>query len=193
LVLNQNDLYWRTFSIIQLTKFGNLLSESQNPSEEVKANIQNAFTNAEQGALAAVNLNKQNTANFQALGLVYETAAPFSGEEMYKSAQNAYQAASALNPTNPGLKLDLARVALKNKDAKAAKTYADQALALKSDYIDAFLVHSQISLSENNRSQAISYAEQALALAPANTELQKYVTSLRSGGTPASTPESTEE
>ena len=84
-----------------------------------------------------------------------------------------------MNPLNPGIQLALSRTAFTNNKIEEAKDYANAALSLKADYIDAFIVLSQIAKSEGNNSSALSYAEKALALAPTNKDLIQYVNSLK--------------
>ena len=55
----------------------------------------------------------------------------------------AYKTASTLNPQNPGIKLSLANLSLSDGKAKDAESYAKDSLALKSDYIDAWIVLSR--------------------------------------------------
>jgi len=190
LTLHQNDLYLRTYALINILKLNSLVSESKSATDEVKAELQQRFDNAVNGALVAISYNKENYSNYKMLGLVYETVAPLSNAEMYQNAVEAYTAASNLNPGNPGLKLDMARVSLLQKKYKEAKEYSDQALALKADYIDGYLMLSQVNVAEGNRTLAISNAEKALALVSANTDsqtykdLQSYVNALRNGNTP---------
>ena len=87
--------------------------------------------------------------------------------------------AIALNPNNPGLKITLASVFWTDDKISEAKDYANQGLALKSDYIDALLLLSQIAKKEGDNVLAISYAERALALAPTNPDLIKYMDSFK--------------
>lgn len=186
--LYPNDLYLRTYALIYILKLNSIAKEATTASplsEEKKAELQQSFNNAVNGALVAVAYDKENFTNYKMLGFVYESAAPFSSSETYKNALDAYQKASELNPANPGIKLDLARVSFAQKNFDIAKDYANQALALKANYIDAFLVLSQIALGEGSRATAVSYAEKALALAPANKDLQTYLSSLKKGSTPS--------
>ncbi len=75
-------------------------------------------------------------------------------KDVYDKAIAAYQTASGLNPLNPGLKLSIAGVSFINGDVPGAKNYANQALALKPDYVDALVTLSQIAKSQGNNSRS---------------------------------------
>ncbi|MBI5139514.1 tetratricopeptide repeat protein [Candidatus Nomurabacteria bacterium] len=177
--LNPNDVYYRTYSQVYLLKLNTLLSKGDSLSDEEKAELQVNFDKAISGATKAVEYNKDNYINFRALGSVYETIAEFGRPEAYDNALNYYKQSSDLNPLNPGLKLLLARVSFFSKKKEEAKVYVNEALSLKPDYIDAFIMLSQIAKSEGNSSEAISYAEKALSINPKDENLINYVNSLK--------------
>ncbi|MDR3519298.1 MAG: hypothetical protein P4L63_00195 [Candidatus Pacebacteria bacterium] len=190
LSLYSNDLYLRTYSQIQLVKLSIIANKGSNLSDSDKTNIQTAFTNAVNGTQLAIQYDPQNYLNYQLLGSVYQTAGSLSGKDAYDSAIKAYQTASSLNPLNPGLELSLAGVSFINGDVSGAQTYANQALTLKPDYVDALVTLSQIAKSQGNNSQALSYAQSALALSPSDSNLIQYVNSLNnpvSSTSPATT------
>ena len=110
---------------------------------------------------------------------MYQRLATLGVKDTYDKAIEAYKTALTLNPLNPGLKLDMANVSIASKKIQEAKDYANAALALKPDYIDAFVVLSQIAKSEGDNAGALSYAQKALSIAPTNTDLIKYVDSLK--------------
>jgi tetratricopeptide (TPR) repeat protein len=73
----------------------------------------------------------------------------------------------------------MARVSFANKKVQDAKEYANQALTLKPDYVDALVMLSQIAKNENNNADALLYAEKALLSAPSDQGLIQYVDSLK--------------
>ena len=112
-------------------------------------------------------------------------------KDSYSKALSSYQSASSLNPLNPGIKLSLASIAFSMGNIKDAKDYANQALALKPDYIDALITLSQIAKSEGNNTEASLYAQKALALDPTNKDLIQYFNSLNSSPSTSSSPAAT--
>lgn len=178
LALYTNDLYLRTYAQVYLVKLNTLVKKA-GPSEADKAEMQATLDQAINGAQAAIAYNSKNYLNFQMLGVVYQTAGSLGVKDAYAKAIEPYKTASALNPVNPGIKLSLSNIYFANGDMKEAKNYANSALTLKPDFIDALINLSQIAKNEGNSTEAISFAEQALAFDPTNQYLIKYVDSLK--------------
>jgi tetratricopeptide (TPR) repeat protein len=189
LSLNTNDLYLRTYSQIYLVKLNGIASKGSTLSDSDKADLQNSFNQAVNSAQLATTYNPQNYQNFQLLGSVYQMVGGLGVKDVYSKAITAYQTASSLNPLNPGLKLDIATASFMNGDVEDAITYANQALTLKPDYVDALVTLSQIEKSEGNNSQALSYAQAAVAIDPNDSSLLQYENSL--SGSSSSTPSTT--
>ena len=126
----------------------------------------------------ATSYNPLNYLNFQVLGSTYQVLGSLGVKDAYGKAILAYQNASNLNPLNPGLKLAMAGTSFVDGKVKEAKNYANTALSLKKNYIDALVMLSQIAKSENNNSAAYSYAQAALTLSPEDKNLIQYINSL---------------
>ena len=188
LSLYSNDLYLRTYSQIQLVKLSSIVNKGSTLSDSDKTNVQNAFTSAVNGAQLAIQYDSQNYLNYQLLGSVYQNVGPLSGKDAYNNAIKSYQTASSFNPLNPGLKLSIAGASFINGDVQGAENYANQALTLKPDYVDALITLSQIAKSQGNISQALSYAQSALSISPSDSNLIQYVNSLSSSTTSTTTP-----
>jgi hypothetical protein len=184
--LYSNDLYLRTYSQIFVVKLNSIVSKGSSLSDADKADLQTSFDQAVNSAQLAVSYNRANYINFQLLGSVYQTVGALGVKDAYSKAVEAYQGASLLNPLNPGLKLAMASASFADKKVKEAKDYANQALTLKPDYIDALITRSQIAKSEGDNAGALSYAQTALSLAPTDQSLIKYVNSLNNNSTSSS-------
>jgi len=185
LSLHRNDLYLRAYSQINLAKLNSLIKKGEDLSEAEKTDLQKNLDGALGGAQLAITYNPKNYLNFQALGSVYQAAASLGVKEAFGQAIEAYQAASVLNPFNPGLKLAMARVSFTEGKVKEAKDYANAALSLKPDYVDALIVLSQIAKNEGDNKGALSYAQSALSFAPDDENLIKYVDSLNNSASPS--------
>lgn len=189
LSLYSNDLYLRTHSQIYLVKLDSLVQKGETLSDAEKADLQTSFDQAINSAQRAIAYNPSNYINFQLLGSIYQAIGTLGATDAYGQAFLAFQTASSLNPLNPGLKLAMASVSFLDGKVQEAKDYANLALSLKPDYIDALLTLSQIAKSEGDNTGAISYAERALAIAPTDENLIKYVNSLKNGASaPTITP-----
>lgn len=189
LSLYSNDLYLRAYSQIYLNNLNSLAKKETALSDVEKADLQSSFEQAINSAQLAINYNPLNYLNFQLLGSTYQALGLLGVKDAYGKAVIAYQNASNLNPLNPGLKLAMASASFTDGKIKEAKNYANVALSLKKDYIDALILLSQIEKSENNNSAALSYARAALALSPNNKNLIDYIDSLNNyAPAPASAP-----
>jgi len=184
LALYQNDLYLRTYAQVYLAKLNSIATkEGESLSDEDKATLQTSLDQAVNGAQLATTYNPKNYLNFQMLGSVYQALASVGVKDAYSKAIEAYKTASTLNPNNPGIKLAMASASMALKNNQDAKDYANAAIALKADYIDAFIVLSQIAKSEGDNAGALSYAQTALSFAPANKDLIKFVDSIKNPST----------
>jgi tetratricopeptide (TPR) repeat protein len=168
-------------------KLSSIAGKGSTLSDADKADLQASFDQAVQSAQMATSYDNQNYLNFQLLGSVYQSVGSLGVKDAYAKAVVAYQTASVLNPLNPGLKLSTAGALFLDGKVKDAKDYANQALTLKPDYIDALITLSEIAKSEGNNSDALSYGQAALSLDPTNKNLIQYVDSLN-GSTTSSVP-----
>lgn len=176
--LYSNDLYLRTYTQVYLLKFNSLVAKGSSLTDLEKTDIKASFDQIIKSAELATQYNKTNYLNFKSLGLAYESVASSVGQDAFDKAIESYKKASELNPLNPSLKLALARVYFVSGNVTEAKNYANQAIALKRDYIDALIVLSQIYKSEGDTKDALAYGRAALSLAPQDTQLIQYVDSL---------------
>lgn len=178
LSLYSNDLYLRTYAQIYMLKLNTLVNKGSELTEAEKTELQTNLDQAVNGAQLATMYNPSNYLNFQLLGSMYESAGTIGVRDAYSKALSAYQSAFLLNPLNPGLKIAMASVSLLDEKTGDAKNYANEALALKGDYVDAFVVLSQVAKKEGDANQALVYANQALALNPGDKNLIQYINSL---------------
>lgn len=187
LALYQNDLYLRTFSQIYLVKLNSLANKGSALTDQEKADLQTSFNQAVNSAQMATAFDPSNYLNFQLLGSVYQTVGALGVKDAYSNAVLAYKTASLLNPLNPGLKLAMAGASFVDGKVKEAKDYANEALSLKQDYVDALVTISQIAKKEGDNTKALSYAEAALSLLPNDKNLIQYVNSLKGSSSSVST------
>jgi len=177
--LHQNDLYLRTSTQVYLTKINSIITKGSDISDTDKADLQTSFDKALNSAQLAVFYDSKNYLNYNSLGNVYNTAGLLGIKDYYSKAIEAYKMASALNPLNPGIKLNIANVYFNDGKITEAKNLAKEVLSLKPDYIEALIFISKIEKGDGNNASAISYAENALSLDPNNKDLIQYVDSLK--------------
>ncbi len=179
LSLYVNDLYLRTYAQVYLLDLNSIVKKSTPLSDADKANLQTTLDLVVKGAQAAVSFNPSNYLNSQLLGSIYQEIGSLGVKDSYSKAVSAYQDASNLNPLNPGFKLAMGNAAFSDGKVQDAKDYANAALSLKPDYVDAYIFLSQVALSENDNTSALNYAQTALSITPNDPNLIKYVQSLK--------------
>ena len=130
--------------------------------------FQTALGNAIGAARTAANVNPGSYANWLVLGNIYAALVPkpLAVQGAYESAQAAYNNAFKLNPADPSLPLQLARLEVAKGNADNARSYVQSALTLKSDYPDAYLLLAQIEASANNLPAALASTQKLAQLVP---------------------------
>ncbi len=170
--LDEQDLYYRSLSEIELIKLKNLiLSLNSQPSTSKEAAIEalkNNLSLAAGSATRATEINSANYLNWMALGRVGETVMPLREvvTGSYELAFNSYGKALLLNPKSPTIYLSLAQLQVTKGDLPKAKEYIAEAVKRKPNFTAALFLLSQIEASQGNLSNAIKKAEEALVFAP---------------------------
>ncbi|MDO8492590.1 MAG: tetratricopeptide repeat protein [bacterium] len=170
LLVEENDLFYRTLSDIFLARLNALAAE--NPTADQVADLQTKFRQYLGGAIGsaqeAVKQNSENYLNQLQLAKVYEAIVPLKIPGAYEQAQNAYNEAIKLNPSSPSIRLAEARLEVVNGNNKKARDYIKESLALKSNYTDAIFLLTQIEVSEGNTKKAIEAVISATLISPTN-------------------------
>ncbi len=164
---NEADLYYRVLSNIALAKL-NLLVLNQNSiaSTTLQTQFTTTFASALSSAQQALALDPTNYQNLVAQGLVYDVLFQLGNTEAYSKAQQSYAQAAVLNPTNPAILLNLARLEVAHKDLPKAKDYIGKTLTLKGNYTDAIFLLSQIQVAEGDIKNAIKSVQAEVSIAP---------------------------
>ncbi len=166
ITLDKNDVYYRTLSQIYLAQLGAVLSDKSISQDTLKSNVQQLVTLAESSAGQAVTQNPKQYLNYVNLGNVYSGLVSLSVTNSYESALAAYNKARELSPRNPSIFLSLAELEFNRKNNTGARAFIQQALDMKSNYVDAIFLLAQIETAEGNLSGAIKQAERAGELNP---------------------------
>ncbi|HBM45584.1 MAG: Tetratricopeptide TPR_2 repeat-containing protein [Parcubacteria group bacterium GW2011_GWF2_38_76] len=163
---NEQDVYYRTISEINLNKLSKFISNNKMDKDDVSL-IRQMITDAYAAANTAIKLDSLNYLNWVALGRVGEAVVPLGVVDgSYGRASDSYKKALELNPKNPTILLDMARLEIASNNIPKAKEYLTSAISLKSNFTAAIYLLSQIEASEGNLVGAIAKAEQAYLFAP---------------------------
>ena len=166
LLLDKNDIYYRTLSQVYIAEIGNLITNKDIPQDKLKLGLQQLVNNASQSASLAVAQNPKQYLNYMNLGNVYASLVPLSVVNSYDSAVTAYSKASELAPNNPSIILARASLEYAHKNTADAQKYIQQALALKPDYTDAMFLQAQIYVDSGDTADAIKEAQTASLASP---------------------------
>lgn len=167
------DTYYRALSQIDLVRLNTLLGTQGADPDTLKTSFQNLLGDAIENARKATVINPHDYQNFVTLGDVYAALVPkpFAITGAFDNAKAMYETAEKVNPTAPGIPLSLAHLEVSNNDLEAARAYANQALALKQSYADAYFLLAQIDVTEGNVAKAIPSLESTIVLVPDNAGL----------------------
>lgn len=171
------DIYYVALSRLNFSKAqiaANAVSTSSpQATQENRAVFENSVAKSIEAAKLAVSTNQAGYQNWAALGMVYSALVqkPLSIEGAYENALFAYNEALKRNPANPELYLFLAQLGLNKEDAAAARSFIRNAIALKDDYTDAYLMLAQLEVKAGNTLAAIASAEKLSLLVPNNPAL----------------------
>jgi tetratricopeptide (TPR) repeat protein len=181
IALSPNDIYWRTRTALFTNQFTAAASQ-QTPD---KSQLQTFFSQAEQSAQGAVSWDPGSSNNWLTLSQVYQLVASSQNTQAFDNAKAAADEAQKRNPSNPVFLLNQAQLALTKQDSGTALNYIAQALAIKQDYLDAYILKAQIEQAAGNANAAVSeittytqvapYDDQGfLLLGQANVQLKNY-------------------
>ena len=164
--LSPVDAYSRALSELALVRLDALIKGGSITSENAGSLITPVVSEALEEARRAVKLDYTSYNNWMAIGRVYESILPLGSADAYKNAKDSYIEAAKRGPHNPGVFLSLARLELFQKDLKAARSFALDALREKSDYAEAIFLISHIDLEEGKTEEGLKGIQRAAALRP---------------------------
>ncbi len=152
IALSPNDIYWRTGTALFTNQFTSLAGQ-QNPD---KSQLQTVFSQAEQSAQGAVAWDPNSANNWLTLSQVYQLVSSSQNTQAFSNAKSAADEAQKRNPNNPVFVLNQAQLALTKQDTGTAFNYIAQAIALKSDYLDAYVLKAQIEQSGGSTTAVVN-------------------------------------
>jgi tetratricopeptide (TPR) repeat protein len=163
------DLYYRALSTLAFNQ-AQQLANSPKPEADTLQKFEAAYGEAVDNANKAKDLNPGNYENWVNLGGLYEALVPppLSVPGSYENAKKAYEEARVRNPRSPEIPLIQARLEVANNNIGSARSYVNEAIALKNDYAAAYFLLARLEISANNMEPAIKAAEAGAVLSPGN-------------------------
>jgi hypothetical protein len=142
--LDPKDIYFRNLSQSFLMQINYILNDSKTDKDQKQKLFQQAVSNAEISASAAVKINPKNSQNLLQLGSVYENFVLLNVTGAKDLAVLNYQSAQKLNPFSPLISFNLARVYFIDNQIDKAKEEIQKSLDLKADFAPALDLLGQI-------------------------------------------------
>jgi tetratricopeptide (TPR) repeat protein len=173
------DMNLRSLSEYYQIEMGRLL---QNQSLENQATVdafRNLLTNTINASAAAINFDRNSYQNHVSLATVYEQLIGLNVEGSYDQSIAQYEAAMTVNPTNPGIYINMARSAFAAERNEEAREYIVKALEMKPRFVDAVFLLSQIQVAEGNIDEAIRSVDMSIQIQPNNPNLHFQMGLLR--------------
>lgn len=164
--LSANDNFARQVAAYSLSQMEVLLTaEDTNENAEL---FREVAQNSISAAQTAVEKDKTEPLNWVMLGRVYSTLTVAGVEGAYDRATEAFTKANELDPQNPLILLLSAQATARTGDNQSALQLAERAVSMKSNYIDALLLLTQLEIAAGNVNTAIERAQAVATLEPNN-------------------------
>ncbi len=172
--LDPSDAYLRAIANLNLSKAQYLVNNSSLSGDALRSEFINTYQNAYGASNDALKYDDSNYQNYIIRGSVSESIASLGAQtiegsgigDAYEDSKNYYHLAEKLNPRSPIIPLLLARLELTKKNFDNAKQEISNSLVLKPNYADAYILLSQIQLSQNDQKGAIDTLVSGSIVAP---------------------------
>jgi tetratricopeptide (TPR) repeat protein len=178
------DVYWRDISRVYLSRLDEISQDQTLSKEEISSSSQELVYKSLSAAENATELSPKNSLNWINRGLIYENLInKFPSDTSWISnGLDFYKKASELEPKNPQILTKIGQIYIlkfdilsqqegadqkeKEEDLNRAKENLQQAVELKSDFIQANIQLALVFQREGNIKEAITKLEQTRIIAP---------------------------
>jgi len=164
--LDKIDTYYRSLAEIGVLKLNTILRNSELSEDVILGQFRSTLSSVASNYQRAIEYDPNNYNTYRDFGNLYYSMIPFGITGAYDQSLVMLNLARELNPKNPGLALQLARLEVANGNNERALELIEEALTLKGNYTDAIFLLSQIQVAEGNIDNAISTVEVATIIRP---------------------------
>ena len=169
LILNPyNDQYHRAYANTNL-QLATSISQSENPSDQDRNNITQLIQQAIREGRAAITVQPNNPANWEALANIYRQLIGVA-QDAPQWTTATYAQAINIDPNNPRLRLELGGVYFQLQDFATAQRFFEQAVTLKPNYANAhynlaraYVEQDQIEAAVNQYNAVLSLIDRSSA------------------------------
>ncbi len=164
------DLYLREMTDLRLAEVYNLLA-LESPTEAEQRQFEAAITSAIETASEGVRTFGANPINWLSLGNVYLALARAGVEGAGDRAIASYNEAIVRDARNPLYHLQIAIARTTLDDIDGVRASIAEAIRLKSNYFDAYVLLSELEILSGNAEEALNATRSLIALEPRNPGL----------------------
>ncbi len=158
------DAYARLETDAHLVGVNNALQDTSLSEEVIKNTVTTEITNAATSAKLAISIDPKNYQNYTSLLKVQETLFQLGDTTSYEDFIQNSDKILSLSPNNVGIIMRQAKVAVILKKYEEANAFLDKLVAINPYYTDAYVLRSQISLTNGNASRAIDQINEGIEL-----------------------------
>jgi cytochrome c-type biogenesis protein CcmH/NrfG len=164
------DTHYVAISRVNFARAQIAANDTEGKPEDNLVIFQNSISRSVAAAREATNVNPTGYQNWIALGAIYSylVPPPLSVSGAYDNAVTAFVEAGKQNPLSPEIPLFQARLEINQNEIEAARALIRQAITLKADYAEAYLMLAQLAIQQNDIAEAISSAEKLSVLVAGN-------------------------
>ena len=172
LKIHRLDDYARMNADAHLFSTSNLLKNKDKSQQELSTAVTIELTAAVNNAKLAITLDPKNYQNYMSLLKVQEALVQLGGKDIYVDAISTGNKILTLSPENIGIIFRQAKIATLTENYYDAYSFIDKILEINPYFIDAYILHSQIRVTENDSQRALSELEEAMRLNNNNAALE---------------------
>lgn len=165
------DAYSRALSSVSLLSTSLALSDTSKTPDELRAIIKDELGAATGYAQNAIAQDPFNAQNYLAYAKVQEAVVSLGDTSSYESAIVTLNKALEFSPNNPGIIYKQARVANLAGKNQESIAFLDTVLAINPSYVDAYLLKSQIAVTNKDLPGALDIIRQGASKNPSNINL----------------------
>jgi tetratricopeptide (TPR) repeat protein len=165
--LSPSDVYVRRIGELQFARLNDILT-IPNPTEADQAEFRQVVRDGIAVGEEARNLDPLDPENWALLGNMYSVLMGSDIDGVYEKAKEALVRSRELNPRNPLPVLNLSVLEGRAGNYDAARSYVNEAIALRPNFTEAFYYLSQIDIVTGNVEGAVRATLSIITLEPEN-------------------------
>ncbi len=169
--LDAEPVYFGFLAQADVSKLAQIASASKDAGSTQATDIQNFLSDAVNASTAGENLDHASFRSLVSSGTILEAIGNLGITQAYDGAIAKYKASTDKNPYSPLPYFFMARTEVARKNTDAAKQYLLQAVTLKQNFSDAYLLASQVALAGGDSATSETLALEALQYNPSNFTL----------------------